>query len=61
MANGNMTPESVRSTIKTLDESPSCYDTTSKVYGQRKMPSGGKSSSGNEVESGFHVGKKKGK
>lgn len=55
MANDSMTPEQVRSTSKALEVSPSCYDTSSKVYGQRKMPSGGRSSEGGMVESGFRV------
>lgn len=57
MKKGMMTPESVKSTIASLDESTNnCYGPSSPVYGTRKTADAAhnsRSSAGSEKESGF--------
>ena len=50
MANSNMSPSDVRSTVNAIDES--CPTKNPKAV-QKGMMLGGKSSAGNHVESGF--------
>jgi hypothetical protein len=53
-ANGGMTKEQVVSTTKSLDESTNtCANQSSPIYGTRPMGSSGRSSAGNDKESGF--------
>lgn len=53
-ANGGMTKEQVVSTTRKLDESVNtCYNQSSPIYGNRPMGSQGRSSAGNDKESGF--------
>lgn len=53
-ANGGLSEEKVRSEIGRLECSPNGPKSqSSPIYGTRKMPSSGRSSAGNDKESGF--------